>query len=372
MKYIFLTLLLLSFKSNWSQNNDNSFFVGETVIPTNDPEQDSIISLLKRYNAFFINDPYNVINYWDSLSLKQQVLPDYLLKAEFGVYVPKYVIKANLIFLDKLESVWLAKVGYNLYENNIFKGLCCVYNFAVKKQSNDYKFTSIENIFTYSTLEKEGVILKTKSPYISKQSELDTLVKLNKYVSQIFKKDELKFSCYLYQSFYELNHCVGFDVQYNSSYFEENAYTDFINGRIYSSTSAAFTHELVHLYTHKHIPEIHHLLDEGFATMIGGSYNLNVEQHLSKLSIFLKDNKNINLSNFLDYKIYVLDNKTKFRTIMSSMVCILLFKKNGYESVIEFLKTVKTDADFYLAIEKSLHIKRENLNDYLRKEIAKY
>ncbi|MCH2195536.1 hypothetical protein [Kordia sp.] len=52
------------------------------------------------------------------------------------------------------------------------------------------------------------------------------------------------------------------------------------------------------------------------------------------------------------------------------MICIKVFEKHGMQGVIDGLRTVDTDADFFKFIKEKLGVNKERFSAYVRKIAA--
>jgi hypothetical protein len=373
MKYIVIILILFETSQFKTQIKfENNFIVGKTDDEFKSSEKDSVISFLKDYHRFIIDNPKYVSQYWDSIVLKTNSMPDYMLKQELSRY-KDYDFTFNLILLFKKDSIWIAQIGYNLSKDNEFKGLCCVYNFAILNRSGNIKLTPIIDTYTYNVVTDSITTLKCFPPLVARKSDFDSLSNFNNKLSKIFKVDKKRFNCYKFQNFSETNRRLGLDVQYFSVYKTENAYCDHYNNKIYASNTDVFLHELVHLYVNKCYPNCNRWFDEGFATFMGGSSGFSLNTHLRSLKEDLKKNDKYDLNNLFSYQNKKTNSNAIYLYVIGGLFCKIVYEKEGYEGVFKLLKVPNaSSAEFYSAIEKHIGVKQENLNEFLRKELEKY
>jgi hypothetical protein len=372
MKFFLLILILLQSFYIKSQKFEGNFIIGVTDDDTKNTEKDSVVLFLKEYHKIIVDNPKYVSQYWDSTILKHNSLPDYMLKQELSRY-KGYDFKFNLILLFKKEKIWIAQIGYNLFKNNEFKGLCCVYNFAIINQAGKIKLTPIIDTYSYSVISDSIATLKCFPPLIARKSDFDSLSNFNIKLAKIFKVEKKRVNCYKFQNFSETNRRLGLDVQYFSVYKTDNAYCDYYNNNIYASNSDVFLHELVHLYTNHSFLSCHKWFDEGFATFMGGCSGYSLNTHLQFLKEDLKKNQDYDLSNLLSYGYKKTNSNAIYSYIIGGLFCKIIYEKEGYEGVFKLLKVSNSsNAEFYAAIEDELGVKRENLNKFIRKELEKY
>ncbi len=122
-----------------------------------------------------------------------------------------------------------------------------------------------------------------------------------------------------------------------------------------------YFHEVVHIYLNRLFPKSP--LVEGLAVFYGGSMNHDLKWHLKRLNEYLNQHKEINLNNLEGFK--YMNNFTNPSSTIQGLLCYLAFKKGGLDK----LKKLMYHDDIYIAIEKEFGIKKNDLNEYLRKQI---
>jgi hypothetical protein len=171
----------------------------------------------------------------------------------------------------------------------------------------------------------------------------------------------------------KMSNLLGFDFEmYMYIPVKNSAFCDLIHNTIYSSNNSFFNpHELVHLYVDEMFAmTCHSWFNEGLSTYWGGSMGLSLDEHLKKMNLFLSRNSTVNLNDLLNY--VRIDDVTSYEYSIGGLLCKIVYEKHGKPGLLKFLNAGKSDQDFYKCIEIVLGVKRENLNQFLRKEIEKY
>lgn len=127
-------------------------------------------------------------------------------------------------------------------------------------------------------------------------------------------------------------------------------------------------HEVFHVVVDTQYPNKHLWASEGIATFLGGSRGKSLTWHLKRTHDFLGKHPEINLNNLLDLK--TIDEFTDYRYAVGGLIAKKIYKKGGWKMLREFLNSGISNEDYYNAINLLLGVPRENLNIYLRKEIA--
>ena len=128
-----------------------------------------------------------------------------------------------------------------------------------------------------------------------------------------------------------------------------------------------FPHEVVHVMLNPEFPNAHFWSSEGLATYLGGSRGETLAWHIKRTNAYLKAHPEIDLNEMLTLS--NLDEKTAYHYVLGGLIVKKVHDKGGWALVKEFLRSGKTDHDYYRAIEKYLGIKQPELNTYLRGQL---
>ncbi|WP_010516961.1 hypothetical protein [Croceivirga radicis] len=131
-----------------------------------------------------------------------------------------------------------------------------------------------------------------------------------------------------------------------------------------------YAHEVFHVQLQEHFPEMHFWVSEGIATFLGGSRGQSLDWHLKKTNDFLAKNPKIDLSELLTLK--NLDSETAYHYSLGGLIARKFWETGKYPLLKKMMATVKTDADYYKAIETYLGIPKDKLNHYLRDQLAHF
>lgn len=128
-----------------------------------------------------------------------------------------------------------------------------------------------------------------------------------------------------------------------------------------------YFHEVFHILIDPHYPDKHQWISEGMATWLGGSRGESLQWHIIRTDEYLKKHPEINLNDLLTLK--TIDKYTDYRYVLGGIIVKKIYEKGGWNSIIAFMKTGKSDENYYKAIETYLGVKKKDLNTYLRKEL---
>ena len=339
------------------------FFVGETVYNKKETNVIKIISLLRNYNSFILTDSKYKGDFWSPKANKYEI-PDYFLKSELAEYL-KFDIKTNLVYIHRRDSVWVAQLAYQLFKDGEFKGTACVYNYGVVFYQGKPKLCPYIELLELSSKKFNSVSCFFQNNITLNNKLIDSLDNHNKFLAKMFNVPVKNFNCYIFNNFAELNTSIGLDLHINPNIVSNNAYCDFYNNCIYLTSLKASFHELVHLYTNQKYPTKNSWFDEGFALMIGGSLDKDVNYHLRQLKKYLSNNS------FMYSNKYVCYNSTLLVDV-GALICLKVYNKDGFTGIARLMKYENSEAGFYEAVEKEFGVKKENITEFIQKETAKY
>jgi len=356
--------------------NPLDLIISKTVYNQDEPDGIEIIKLLKRYfNSSDTLTPTYID--WTDSSAINYAIPNYLIRSTLYYYDNNFYnrkrVVPNLIFIEKKENYWIAKVAFNDFKDGINQGLICIYNFGVKKQNNQFKLFNILDVAPLSKKTVDGITFYYEHNSKEVDDGMSKTIAFNKKMIKIFS-GKVSFKYIDVPDQKKLANMVGFDFEVDMNIpTKTGAFTDVYDNIIYASSNHAYyyPHEIVHMYIGNNFRGTYHSwFDEGLATYLGNSLGFTLEEHLKKLNTYLKNHPEINLNNSLDY--IRIDDYTNYQYTIGGLFCKMIYEKKGYDGIFKLLSAGNSDEDFYKAIEKYFFVKRENLNTYLRKEISKY
>ena len=169
-----------------------------------------------------------------------------------------------------------------------------------------------------------------------------------------------------------------FDVQgydlHPAKYFSDQSggMADTYNHIIYSGNGKAiYTHELVHLYSRQRWKNSHIWFDEGLATYLGGSRELPFEWHLTELNSFAKAYPDYQLSDIDTLQYFKNDSfDLQFKYNIGVLIINEIIEKHGFEYLDNVMGQGKETKDFYRILEKSLDVKKEDMDEWVRKKVG--
>ncbi len=283
-------------------------------------------------------------------------VPTYLMGRPTILYVKPnhdyFEIKTLIGWTDSLKSV------YTL----------CIASVFAKKEKEQFKL--------YNALTINSKSWKTKKlgsvtfHYLPTHSfDKNNANKLLQSIDRLTKQWNLQIipiDYYFADTYEEIQHLRGLDYSIGMGNKDKpSGMSDFDAKTVFAGgLGENYFHEMVHIYLNRLFPNSP--LTEGLAVFYGGSLGHDLKWHLTRLDEYLHQHSEINLSE-LD-KFWFMDNFTNPNSSIQGLLCTIAFKKGGLDK----LKNLMSQENTYVAIEKELGVKRDGLNQYLRKQISEY
>lgn len=143
------------------------------------------------------------------------------------------------------------------------------------------------------------------------------------------------------------------------------------NTLLAGNNSELYQHEVVHFYTHKFFPQYNRIVDEGYATYIGGSGGKNTKELSAIADEYLKANpKSDIIKLFTNFS--RVQGGIPFTYIVSALVCKEIESKKGFESILQLFKLTKDEDSYFQQIENIMHIDKDSFPNYVKGLISKY
>jgi hypothetical protein len=168
---------------------------------------------------------------------------------------------------------------------------------------------------------------------------------------------------YFADAYEEVEHLRGLDYSIGMGNKDKpSGMSDIDNNTVFAGgLGENYFHEVVHIYLNKLFPKSS--LVEGLAAFYGGSMGHDLKWHLTRLNDYLNHHTEINLNDL--EKFWYMDNLTNPNSTIQGLLCLMAYKNGGLDK----LKKLMSYQDTYIAIEKEFGIKRDVLNEYLRRQI---
>ncbi len=374
------TLLLLIFTffsiNGFSQNptKDNAFLTISPMVKKDDALNKEIIDTLVK---FFVtkNKTTDVINkYWLPSEYKTNGVPYYdIYNIEASMYGPDFYKPTLMeIIPTSNENQKIVKIGYVGHNDKTSENIIrSIYNIVASKDSSGIVFGMYLNYITKDWKETTiGSVTYKISPLSCRSLNMAEALKQKKEIAELcdfFSCKEIPINYYSCINPVEVFQIKGFD--YNTL-----MYVDMSGGLnepgdniISGNNSDYYMHEVAHSYTDHLFPSINSFLNEGFATLIGGSGKFNYEWHRNKLKIFLEKNPDFNFEEHTSntWENLFIDKETQITYMLGALICERTLRLYGKEKLFGIFKSKKN----FFEILETVGLTKENLNEELRNQI---
>lgn len=129
-----------------------------------------------------------------------------------------------------------------------------------------------------------------------------------------------------------------------------------------------YTHEVVHLFSHRKFPDRSDLLDEGLATWIGGSTERDYAWHRANMGNYLLSDTSIDLRDRCNtYQRDDIAEHTSVPYMVGALLCERIVRTEGKKGL---FRALAASGDIWTVLADH-GIARDNLTDELRKELRK-
>lgn len=382
----YLIIICLFFLGCQTSINDNSESKNNQFIKLSIDYQTSYqtenyehVNNLILYTENYINtETYlEMLSFWEtSGEEKLSIQIDLLnrdIKSKYPDFKPTvYAIEVleNNHFLLKIALVGKPEEFYSI--NSLFNLLA---KFDSENKCFEFINTTNKKLETKNRFKKNNVIYYSDNEYIS-EDETTLSFEFEKKLASFLSMEIVPYKVVIFNNSKELNRFLGYE--YEHSMYLNNSYAGLFipydNFILNANGSPFYPHEITHLYTKKKIGIKNNLVDEGFATFLGGSLGYDYPFHVNNLKGYVSKHKINLLESLKDEDFY--DNlvgiSTSFKYSTGAFLCHVIYKEKGRTGLLDFLETGKTTTDLITNLELLFNLKEEDLEGFLREELVNF
>ena len=336
------------------------------------PEIKEIVAL---YSNYLSSKPDSIYNnpYWNEAEKRKY--HDFDFTRRFIYQFPS----EQLLNYYKPTILSIEKEGANYSIRTLFnaEGLdgpykksnpWCITKLYAVKENNLWKLKNAFSIITQDW--KRKTIGKINFIYPPEHTFNKHLAnKANKFCDSIVSKFQLPdwkpFDFYITKSGDELGKLLGFDFFFTgyTSGMGINEKRILLSGL----DSEWYPHEFVHLLLEN--KERHGMINEGFATLLGGAMDKSFDERAKILAQELAKNDSISFDDILN-KRWGWQFAAYYTT--GAIICKLVYEKAGIVGLIKLLDTAPENDHLMLTMCTLLEIKQNEVEHFLRTKILKY
>jgi hypothetical protein len=338
-------------------------------------ENDSIIKRFKEcissknysdYDKFWNRNDTSIFKYpYDDLY--------HVVNANYPSYEP------TILAIQKLEpNKYLLKIGV-MGSPEGFNSLDFIYNiYALRNPQSEFVFknTIEDNLMNWNRKTVHNITYYYSPDRTLNNDEIQNQIDFENYLTDFLEVDKIDYKYVICNSVHEFSKILGYDYVNDMFFTEQSGGINYSEQALFFSGNdkASYPHEIAHIYLREKFPKIHPVLSEGFATYVGGSKELDYQEHIKILYNYLSENE-ISISEYLfdDFKRYTIINANS--SIMYScgaLLCDLAFKKQAKKGLFDLLKSGDSDDELKKTIEVVFDIKMENFDDFINEELKNY
>jgi hypothetical protein len=352
-----------NFKSNLhlSQHLDTISQVNRQIIETLDN------FLISRDSALFKND------YWVKSDFEKYKFPYLDL---FGIEHEgdnRDIYNPDLLKIIEIErdSVYLLKIAF--VGSDCLKGqsfLKSVYTLLALVEDNKVLFSRALNHYlkSWKKLNHYPItyfISPNKEP---NQKEIENQLSDIDYLNNFFETDSIEITYYSCVNPKELFEMKGFDYSAGMYQHPKGGIVEFGNHVFSGNNSECYTHEITHIYVNSLFPETDQLLNEGIATLIGGSGGLDYNWHKESLRNFVLNREFSFLDYLAPYNYTYANEKTPLPYMTGALICEYIIENYGKEILFRMFREKKPLWDGL----KDVGLNKENFDNKLLKQLKKH
>ncbi len=198
----------------------------------------------------------------------------------------------------------------------------------------------------------------------------------NRRTAELFETEPIEFDYVVTNNSTDLGQLMGLNFfSYSYQPVQSGGMADNYNTIIYAgNNSAYYPHEVVHLYTNvKFSRQYHPWVDEGIATLFGGSTGYELDWHLQKLKAFLSSHPEYEIKELSKLETDIPNGEfmTDFRYAIGGFLMKKIYEKEGMKGLFEALQAGRSEEDYFDVLKDKLGFERTEFEDYLRKEVSK-
>jgi len=353
--------------------NEDIHFINYSVINAEDEDVAAIIKVWQSYIGG--ENQYDYDNHhWGAST---QLCPNcFLREVDFKMFNEFGVQNSVIGVIPVNENEWeLTSLFSNFNSQKKQIDLYYIIKVYAKKVNNAfYLFNRTDYLKNKWNNQKVGnITFYYNEKHKFNLEKANKLSKFNTQIADLFNTKKIDFEYFIAENAQETAKIRGYEFQpstYVPNQFE--ALADVTNKIIYVGNDSEFyPHEVVHLYTKELFNyQYHSWIDEGFATMLGGSKGKSLNWHLDKLKVFLEENQDYELNDIT--KLNTVPNgeyTTEFRYVIGGLLVKEIFDKEGIDGVKEILQFGRSNEDFYNLLEVKFNVSKENFGKFIKEKL---
>lgn len=338
-------------------------------------ENDTIIKAFR--NCINSNKLSDYRKFWDksdTLYLRTPYVALYnMVNFDYPTYIP------TVVAIQKIEkNKYLFKIALMGHPED-FNSLYVIYNLYVKKDvSGEYVFQSAlnESLKNWRVNNIDNITYYYSPTRNLQKDEIEAQIAFEDKLVQFLDVEKIRYKFIVCENKFESLKIAGYDYEDSMFLTEQNGGSTYPQQKILFSANNTFTypHEVTHIYIKKFFQNIHPVIDEGFATYMGGSMNLDYKAQIRSLHYFVQNQK-ISINEYLfdeNKRRTLIDNKSTIMYSAGALLCDLAFEKGGRQMLFTLMNSGGSDEELKKTIEEVFQIKIKDFDSFIKGELTKY
>jgi hypothetical protein len=348
------------------------------VNPDIDTSNVDIAAVIRTWNNYLNSHPDSVYDNpcWLTSEQRQYKKFDFLNTVYFtpSLYYFLQYYKPTVMSVSSVDSAYIIRTLFASQAHSGFSHPFCIIRVVATKEDGAYRLCNVLPFNTRSwPTETIGSITYRFPP--SHRFDRKLAERMNAFVDTLAATWKLKpfpTEFYLADDLSQIMKLLGFDFYVGEG---ENRGTgglaDIRNRIVYGAgQNEWYPHEFVHLYINPLFPKAHYYFLEGYAALLGGSRGHELSWHMKRMQNYLDLHPDLGLDSLLTFSHF--DSSTDPKYVFGGLLCRLALEKGGLPALKRLFSFGTEDDDFYNAVQTVLGIKQQDLNGFIRKELAKY
>ncbi len=243
----------------------------------------------------------------------------------------------------------------------------------IAKKSGDRYF--FYNSINHNTKEWNSKQVGTIKYLYPGNFNLKNARKMNEFNSGFAKKfgvKEIQVTYYKCENLEQLFKMMGYDYIENMYYAETGGLAQSWNNTIFAgNNSEKYEHELIHFYMSRLFPNIGKIVNEGYATYLGGSGGKTLSELVPLAKTYIINNPNGNLADIgTDFTIRV-EGGTLITYILSAVICSDIENRFGLAGLKRFFSP-NNNEDYFSILQKVSGVDRAGYSNYIKELLDRY
>nr|WP_294791637.1 hypothetical protein [uncultured Mucilaginibacter sp.] len=369
MKPVLLIAFILNLSLSYGQSTKYRFSIhSDALVQINDAERDTLLprldGFLKYKNGSVQDNPYV-----DSAYAKVDVNPFEMMfnvesnREDLNFYKPTLLAILPAI-KDQQYIMKLSYMGVTPQNEPVQR---MIVTLVAEKRRNNYYFFNAVNYSTRNWNKKQVGSVKYIYPYqlnLAKAREMD---RMNKIIAKKFAMPIIPLTYYRCDDPEQMLKIMGYDYVSNMYWSMAGGFAPYWISTVFAgNNSELYVHELVHFYTLKLFPVNTRIMNEGYATYLGGSgggLSLDESKPLARNYLDKHPDKDITQV-FINFD--RVEKSIPFTYIVSGLICRDVETKYGFEKI-KRLFEAKSDDEYFKLLEEVTGVTKKQFSDYVRK-----